>query len=72
MPAAAGCGWTRRRSVEDEQAEERSVVDRVGKSFDYARWLWNDYVLRLTSARQQDSILRPLALGLRNPHWPTC
>ncbi len=67
----AGGGWLRldpTPSVENsEQVEERSVVDRVSKSFDYARWLWNDYVLRLTSGRQQAAILRPLALDQETP-----
>jgi hypothetical protein len=67
----AGGGWLRldpTPSVENTaQVEQRSVVDRVGKSLDYARWLWSDYVLRLTSGRQQAAILRPLALDQELP-----
>ena len=48
-------------------AEERSLLDRASKSFDYARWLWNDYVLRLTSGAATDSLLRPLASDYEIP-----
>ncbi|MHB8951567.1 MAG: transglutaminase TgpA family protein [Pirellulaceae bacterium] len=61
----AGGGWLRLDPTPGTELvgplEEHDLFDRVTKSFDYARWLWNDYVLRL-SRGQQDSILRPLAL----------
>ena len=67
----AGGGWLRldpTPAVEDERAEERSLLDRASKSFDYARWLWNDYVLRLTSARQQRVASAPAGFRLRDSH----
>ncbi len=59
----AGGGWLRLDPTpsSDEEAPRPSLFDRAIKSFDYARWLWNDYVLRLTARRQQESFLRPLA-----------
>lgn len=66
----AGGGWLRldpTPSVDDEEDPDPGVVDRAIKSFDYARWLWNDYVLRLTSERQEQTILSPLGRDRRVP-----
>lgn len=67
----AGGGWLRLDPTPSTDAEDRieqhGLFDRVSKSFDYARWLWNDYVLRLTAGRQESSILRPLALNRELP-----
>jgi transglutaminase-like putative cysteine protease len=66
-----GGGWLRLDPTPstdaEDQIEQHGVFDRVSKSFDYARWLWNDYVLRLTAGRQESSILRPLALNRELP-----
>jgi hypothetical protein len=66
-----GGGWLRLDPTPSADAEDRiqqhGLFDRVSKSFDYARWLWNDYVLRLTAGRQESSILRPLALNRELP-----
>jgi transglutaminase-like putative cysteine protease len=60
-----GGGWLRLDPTPSTDAEERiqqhGLFDRASKSFDYARWLWNDYVLHLTAGRQESSILRPFA-----------
>ncbi len=61
----AGGGWMRLDPTPREQfkaAVETNVFDRASKSFDYARWLWNDYVLRLTEERQKRAVLAPLSL----------
>jgi len=66
----AGGGWLRLDPTPAafvDEADERSLLDRASKSFDYARWLWNDYVLRLTSARQRESLLRPLGSDYEIP-----
>lgn len=44
-----------------EQLGERTVFDQVTSSFDYAQWLWNDYVLRLTPEQQMGGIAQPIA-----------
>jgi hypothetical protein len=66
-----GGGWLRLDPTPstdaEDQIEKHGLFDRVSKSFDYARWLWNDYVLRLTAGRQDSSILRPLALNRELP-----
>lgn len=54
---AAG-GWLRldpTPASDEEKGSDITVLDRVSKSFDYARWLWKDYVLKLTSTRQQNT-----------------
>ncbi len=63
----AGGGWLR---LDPTPTDERTLkpnqtdlLDRASKSFDYARWLWNDYVLRLTEERQRQAVLNPLALN---------
>jgi hypothetical protein len=33
------------------------MFDRVSKSFDYAQWLWSDYVLGLTPERQRNALM---------------
>ena len=66
----AGGGWLRldpTPSSDEEIVEDYGIIDRATKSFDYARWLWNDYVLRLTSERQKSAILSPLALDRQLP-----
>ena len=57
MRNAAG-GWLRldpTPTSENDSMSEITLFDRVSKSFDYARWLWNDYVLKLTTERQQNT-----------------
>ncbi len=65
----AGGGWLR---LDPTPSEERNkplsqlnLLDRASKSVDYARWLWSDYVTRLTDERQRNAILDPLALDHR-------
>ncbi len=64
----AGGGWLRldpTPSDDDDELGELTLLDRASKSFDYARWLWNDYVTRLTEERQRNAVLEPLALERR-------
>ena len=61
----AGGGWLRldpTPASNDFAEVGHGILDRASKSFDYARWLWNDYVLGLTSDRQRRAFLTPLAL----------
>ena len=56
-----GGGWLRLDPTpgrEDSmQIVRPGMFDRVSKSFDYAQWLWNDYVLRLSPERQRDTLM---------------
>ncbi len=64
----AGGGWLRLEPTpadEDEELSQLNLFDRASKSLDYARWLWNDYVMRLTEERQKNAILNPLSLDHR-------
>ncbi len=66
----AGGGWLRldpTPATTRESGSQRNLFDRATMSFDYVRWLWNDYVSRLTPTRQQDSVLAPLALDQKLP-----
>lgn len=62
----AGGGWLRLDPTPaDSQiiaGSQRDLLDRASKSFDYAQWLWSDYVLRLTEQRQREAVLNPLSL----------
>ncbi len=61
----AGGGWLRLDPTpvdETRQDSDADLLDRATNSFDYARWLWNDYVCRLTEERQRRALLDPLAL----------
>ncbi len=62
----AGGGWLRLDPTPGSELTGRTtdmnLLDRASNSFDYARWLWNDYVLRLTEERQRKAVLDPLAL----------
>ena len=60
----AGGGWLRLDPTPAASGPEyrRGVLDRATKSFDYARWLWSDYVLRLTPERQRRALESPFAL----------
>ena len=54
----AGGGWLRLDPTPARLSEStgaRNVLDRVTDSFDYAKWLWNDYVLNLSREQQQAS-----------------
>ncbi len=65
----AGGGWLRLDPTPLEQRQnplsQLNLLDRVSKSLDYARWLWNDYVMRLTEDRQRSAVPNPLALDHR-------
>lgn len=56
-----GGGWLRLDPTPGRenamQIVRPGVFDRVSKSFDYAQWLWNDYVLRLSPERQRDTLM---------------
>ncbi len=57
-------GWLRLDPTpvaEEDPTKQFSILDRLSKSFDYARWLWNDYILKLTSKRQQRTPFSSLA-----------
>jgi transglutaminase-like putative cysteine protease len=60
----AGGGWLRLEPTPQDDSTlvaETDLLDQASKSFDYARWLWNDYVLRLTEERQKQAMLDPLS-----------
>ena len=63
----SGGGWLRLdpTPARDDRPNQRSVVDRMTKSFDYAQWLWSDYVLRLTPQQQAMSMMDPKNPGNR-------
>lgn len=60
----AGGGWLRLDPTPADPQEnaprQADLLDRASKSLDYARWLWSDYVLRLTEQRQRNAMLAPL------------
>ena len=64
----AGGGWLRldptpvARNQNENPLAQVNLLDRATKSLDYARWLWNDYVFRLTAERQKRAIFDPLAI----------
>ncbi len=64
----AGGGWLRLDPTPGRAGSNVVVrpgmFDRVSKSFDYAQWLWNDYVLRLSPDRQRSALLG--SFGLEN------
>jgi len=47
--------------IGDPHAADESLWTRAGHALDYAELLWNDYVMRLNSSRQQNDIYSPLA-----------
>ena len=60
-----GGGWLRLdptpASEQETEAAGRNLLDRLSKSFDYAQWLWDDYVLQLTPERQRSALGQPFS-----------
>jgi transglutaminase-like putative cysteine protease len=57
----AGGGWLRLDPTPGRsnamQIVRPGMFDRVSKSFDYAQWLWSDYVLGLSPERQRNALM---------------
>jgi hypothetical protein len=61
----AGGGWLRLDPTPADELENAMSQRDLLDTLDYARWLWSDYVLRLTEERQKRAFLGPLSLDRR-------